>query len=119
MQQSAGQEGQRDACGKDEGYVSSHSFDDLPLAFWTSIVGAADATVDRHDDDNDRASRRSRLQEAEWAMHDRDAWMMRRAKTRNAIEARILELRSERGSCHGGLLPSTDEFAVYLDGMDG
>ena len=98
-----------------------HSFEDLPLAFWTSIVGAADATVDRNDNDNDnnRASRRSRLREAEWAMRDQDVQMMRRAETRKAIEARILKLRSESGSHHCGLLPSTDEFAAYLDGMDG
>ena len=98
-----------------------HSFDNLPLAFWTSIVGAANATVDRddNDDDHDCASCRSRLREAEWAMRDRDARMMRRAKTRNAIEARILELRSARGSRHGGLLPSMDKFTAYLDGADG
>ena len=96
-----------------------HSFDDLPLAFWTSIVGAADSTVDRDDDGDDRASRRSRLQEAEWAMRNRDARMMRRAKTHNAKKKRILELRSVRGGRHGGLLPSTDKFTAYLDGADG
>ena len=96
-----------------------HSFDDLPLAFWTSIVGAADSTVDRDDDGDDRASRRSRLREAKWAMHDWDAWMMQRAKTRNAIKARILELSSVCGGHHGGLLPSTDKSAAYLDSADG
>ena len=96
-----------------------HSFDDLPLAFWTSTVSAADATVDRDEDDNDRASCRLRLREAGWVMRDWDAWMMRRAETRNAIKARILKLRLARGGRHGGLLPSTDKFAAYLDGADG
>ena len=59
------------------------------------------------------------MREAKWAMRDRDAWMMQRAETRNAIEARILELCSARGGRHGGLLPSTDNFAAYLDGTDG
>ncbi len=96
-----------------------HSFDDLPLAFWTSTVSTADATVDRDEDDNDRASCRLRLREAGWAMRDWDAWMMRRAETRNAIEARILKLRLARGGRHGGLLPSTDKFAAHLDSADG
>ena len=55
-QQSTGQEGQHNACGKDEGYVPLYSFDDLPLAFWTSIVGAAYAMVDRNDNDDNCAS---------------------------------------------------------------
>ena len=96
-----------------------HSFNDLPLAFWTSIVGVANTTVDRNEDGDDPASRRSSLLKAEWAMRDRDAQMIRRAKTCNAIEARILESRLARGGRHGGLLPSTDEFATYLDGADG
>ena len=107
----------RDACGKDEGYVPSRSFDDSSLAFGASLVGAVDVMID-DDDDNDRALRRSKLREDEGAMQDRDVRMMRRAETRNAIEARILELRSARGGRHGDLLPSTDEFAAFLDGED-
>ncbi len=38
---------------------------------------------------------------------------------RKVIKARILKLRLARGSCHGDLLPSTDEFAVYLNDVDG
>ena len=40
---------------------------------------------------------------------------MRRAERCNAIKAR----RSAHGGRHGGLLPSTDEFAAYLNGVDG
>ena len=65
------------------------------------------------------ASRKLRVQEAEGVMPDQDARMMRRAKMRKVIKAQILELRLACGSCHGDLLPSTDEFAVYLNDVDG
>ncbi len=116
----------RDACGKGEGFVPSRSFDDSSLAFGASLVGAVvDAPAAEGEetttiDDDDRASRRSRLREAEVAMRGRDARMLRRAEARNAIEARILELRSARGGRHGDLLPSyAGQFAAYLADVDG
>ena len=35
----------RALCGKDEGYVASHSFDNSSLAFGASLVGDVDATI--------------------------------------------------------------------------
>ncbi|KAL3771140.1 hypothetical protein ACHAW5_009924 [Stephanodiscus triporus] len=113
----------RAACGKGEGYVPSRSFDDSYLAFGASLIGVVPPTADDDDDramidDDDRASRRSRLREAEDGMRARDARMLRRAELRNGIEARVLELRSARDGRHGDLLPKTDEFARYLDETD-
>ena len=45
----------------------------MPLVFWTSIISATDATVDRNNDDDDCASRMSGLQEAKWVMRDKEA----------------------------------------------
>ena len=62
----------RYACGKDEGYAASCSFDDSSLSFGASLVGAIDATIDDDDNDgNDRTSRRSRLREAKRIICDR------------------------------------------------
>jgi tetratricopeptide (TPR) repeat protein len=114
----------RDACGKGADYVPCRSFDDSYLAFGASLIGIVDSSSGGGNDDggididDDRASRRSRLREAEAAMLDRDATMIRRAEFRNGIEARVLELRSARGGRHGDLLPKTDDFARYLDDVD-
>jgi hypothetical protein len=63
-----------------------------------------DCDDDNNDDDN-RVSCKSRLWEAEGAMHNEDTRMMWRAETRNTIEARILKLRSARGGHHIYRLP--------------
>ena len=70
----------RYACGKDEGYAASCSFDDSSLSFGASLVGAIDATIDDDDNDgNDRTSRRSRLREAKRIIRDQGPdpkWVM-------------------------------------------
>lgn len=51
--------------------------------------------------------------------YDDPASRIAQAKMRKVIKAWILKLCSVHGSCHGDLLLSTDEFAVYLNGADG
>ena len=58
-----------------------------------------------NNDDKDHALRWSRLWEDEGATRDQDTRMTWRAEMRNAIEARILELRSAHGGYHICRLP--------------
>ncbi len=61
----------RYACGRDEGYFASRSFDDSLLAFGASLIGAIDVTIDEDNDNNDGALCRSRLREAQGRMMGR------------------------------------------------
>jgi len=119
------QETIRNAIGKgeDEDFAFSRSLDDTSLAFGASLVGiAASSNVNDADDaetmDADRHARRTELLENETAMSRRDVELLRKDEFRNQIEAHVLELRSARHSKHGSLLPSSEEFSSYLDGVD-
>ena len=65
-----------------------------------------------------RRARRDELMRDEVTMSRRDAELRRKDEVRNQIEAHVLELRAARHSDHGSLLPSTEEFASFLDGTD-
>mmetsp|Transcript_28544 Transcript_28544/g.60504 ORF Transcript_28544/g.60504 Transcript_28544/m.60504 type:complete len:748 (+) Transcript_28544:113-2356(+) len=111
------QEAVRDAVGKGEDFALSRSLDDTSLAFGASLIGVDDA-ADVEMMDAERQAGREKLLESELAMSRRDVELRRKDEIRNRIEAHVLELRSARHSKHGSLLPSSDEFASYLDSVD-
>ncbi len=100
-------------CGKDEGYVASHSVDDSLLAFGTSLVGVINVTID----DDDHASRIAQVEVAGGQGGDVQSGRGDDVEVQNA--AQILELHSARGGRHGDLLQSTNKFNTYLNGADG
>ncbi len=52
-------------------------------------------------------------------MFKRDAQLcQKKNEIRNQIDDHVLELHLARHSKHGSLLPSLEEFASYLDGVD-
>ena len=111
------QDAVRQAIGKGEDFVLSKSLDDTSLAFGASLL-PIDASTTNVEVTAEHEARRAQLLEEEMAMMERDVQMVRKDEIRNQIESHILELRSARHSTHGSLLPSSDEFASYLDGND-
>ena len=115
------QEAIRQAIGKNEDFVLSKSLDDTSLAFGASLIDVIDmpsSSTNNVDVTPEREERRAQLLEKELAMMNRDVQMVKKDEIRNQIEAHILELRSARHSTHGSLLPSSDEFASYLNAND-
>eukprot|EP00985_Skeletonema_marinoi_P004645 scaffold2014_cov155-Skeletonema_marinoi.AAC.1 len=111
------QDAVRQAIGKGDDFVLSKSLDDTSLAFGASLL-PIDASTTNVEVDAEHEERRAQLLEDEMAMMERDVQMVRKDEIRNQIESHILELRSARHSTHGSLLPSSDEFASYLDDND-
>uniref|UniRef100_A0A7S2Q280 Uncharacterized protein n=1 Tax=Skeletonema marinoi TaxID=267567 RepID=A0A7S2Q280_9STRA len=111
------QDAVRHAIGKGEDFVLSKSLDDTSLAFGASLL-PIDASTTNVEVTAEHEARRAQLLEEEMAMMERDVQMVRKDEIRNQIESHVLELRSARHSTHGSLLPSSDEFASYLDGND-
>jgi molecular chaperone DnaK (HSP70)/tetratricopeptide (TPR) repeat protein len=109
-----------------EDFVLSKSLDDTSLAFGASLISPVDddddtATTTNNNVENitpEREERRAQLLEKELSLMNRDIQMVKKDEIRNQIEAHILELRSARHSTHGSLLPSSEEFASYLDDND-
>jgi len=123
------QETIRNAIGKgdDEDFAFSRGLDDTSLAFGASLIGIAPSSTTNNNNptddvemiDAERQARRTELLERETALSLRDVELLRKDDFRNRIESRILELRSaSRSSKHGSLLPSSEEFMTYLDGVD-
>jgi molecular chaperone DnaK (HSP70) len=106
------------ACDKGEEYIPSRSFDDSSLAFGASLIGIVTAEAVEEEEDEGRAARRLKLRVEEQTMLERDKQMIRRADSRNKIEARVLELRSAITSRNGDVLPKTGGFVKFLDDTD-
>ena len=107
----------RHAIGKNDGFVLSKSLDDTSLAFGASLIPVDPSATDG-EVTAEQQEKRAQLLKNEMAMMDRDVQMVKKDEIRNQIESHILELRSARHSTHGSLLPSSDEFASYLDDND-
>ncbi|KAL7426935.1 hypothetical protein ACHAXM_000650, partial [Skeletonema potamos] len=107
----------RHAIGKSEDFVLSKSLDDTSLAFGASLIPSDDSAPNA-EITAEHEERRAQLLQKELVMVNRDVQMVRKDEIRNQIEAHILELRSARHSTHGSLLPSSEEFASYLDDND-
>mmetsp|Transcript_19102 Transcript_19102/g.29877 ORF Transcript_19102/g.29877 Transcript_19102/m.29877 type:complete len:376 (-) Transcript_19102:460-1587(-) len=129
----------RHAIGKSDDFVLSKSLDDTSLAFGAAFgaslivaePSSSSPTTSSHSIDDvveeitttttatsEQEEKRAQLLKNEMAMVERDVQMVRKDEIRNQIESHILELRSARHSTHGSLLPSSDEFASYLNDND-
>lgn len=121
------QDAVRQAIGKSDDFVLSKSLDDTSLAFGASLIPidssltSSDVNVEEvttTTTEQEQEKKRAQLLKDEMAMMERDVQMVRKDEIRNQIESHILELRSARHSTHGSLLPTSDEFASYLDDND-